>query len=75
MSFTKELLIAAISRIVVAFLGIVSKEVRYLLESYIKDLYRRAKETANPADDMFVEFVAQILCIELEEKKEENYPG
>lgn len=68
MSITKTLVVSLVSKIVIALMSVVSKEIKYLLQSYIKDLYRRAKQTSNPADDLFIEFIAEILCVELEDK-------
>jgi hypothetical protein len=45
-----------------------SSHIRELLTTYLCDLYRKAKETPNFWDDFFVELLADVLNIELQDK-------
>lgn len=49
-------------------LKIISPEVRSALSDAINSLYKKAKNTENPWDDFFVEFLAEILNVKIEDK-------
>ena len=63
----------AFKSLVITVLGVVLKtvspEIKQLLKQYINELYAKAKVTNNPLDDFFVEFLADILSIDLEGKE------
>lgn len=55
-----ELLIRALG----VLMPIVTPSLREALETFLKDLYAKAKETANPWDDFLTKFLMRILGIE-----------
>lgn len=46
---------------------IVTPTIKKALEEFLKDLYVKAKETANPWDDFLVKFLLRVLDIEFTE--------
>lgn len=55
-----ELLIKALG----VLMPIVTPTLRETLETFLKDLYSKAKETANPWDDFLIKFLMRILGIQ-----------
>ena len=47
-------------------LGLVTPALRRALEDVIKDLYKRARETENPIDDILVGILAALLSIDMD---------
>ena len=47
-----------------------SSHIRELLTAYLNELYKKAKETDNIFDDYFVELLADVLNIELQERQQ-----
>jgi hypothetical protein len=45
-----------------------STHIRELMQAYIRELYKKAKETENIFDDYAIELLASILNIDLEQK-------
>jgi hypothetical protein len=45
-----------------------SESIKQMLSVYLNDLYKKAKETDNVFDDLFVELLADVLGIDLEGK-------
>ena len=56
-------------RIVIAVLRplikLVTPDIEKQMEKFVKDLYVKAQDTPNVFDDMFVEFIAELLDVEL----------
>lgn len=46
-----------------------SSKFRSYLESWLRDMYTFAKNTENPFDDYFIEFIADMLECDLDKKK------
>lgn len=46
-------------------IGLVTPEIKTLIEQVIKDLYIKAKATSSPYDDLAIEVLAEILSIDL----------
>jgi hypothetical protein len=65
---TYQIVIRLVAKILGLILPEVSNSIKELLQTYIRDLYKKACETPNPVDDLFVKLIAEILGIKLEEK-------
>lgn len=50
-----------------------SEKFRSYLESWIRDMYEFAKKTDNPFDDYFIEYLAEMMDVDLGKKKENPY--
>jgi len=66
---TYQIIFALVRKILSLILPEVSQSIRQLLETYLKDLYKKAQETSNPIDDFFVELLAEIIGIEIKEEE------
>jgi len=66
---TYQIVFALVRKILSLILPEVSSSIRQLLETYLKDLYKKAQETPNPVDDFFVELLAEIIGIEIKEEE------
>jgi len=47
-------------------ISIITPEIKTALETYIKDLYVKAKATENVWDDFLIKFIADILGVKVE---------
>ena len=63
---TWKILIQAFSGVLGKVLEVVTPELRKMVESFLKDLYQKAKATQNPWDDFLVELLAVVLGIKLD---------
>jgi len=63
---TWKILIQAFSGVLGKVLEVVTPELRKMVESFLKDLYQKAKATQNPWDDFLVELLAAVLGIKLD---------
>ena len=55
------------SRVLSRILDVLTPEIRHAIDDAVQRLYRKALKTDNPTDDMFVEVLAQLLGVELDE--------
>ena len=63
---TSSIITSIVSQLLKTILSVLSPEIKVLLESSIKSIYDRAKQTSNPYDDFALEFIAKILGITLD---------
>ena len=47
-------------------INMLTPEIKSMLQSFIKDLYKKSVETPNVMDDLFVGLLAQILSVEID---------
>jgi len=66
---TYQLLLKLIKEIFELIMPKVSAEIREALRVFLNELYKKAKETPNFWDDYFIEFLASLLNIPLENPK------
>jgi hypothetical protein len=65
---TYQILMKLIKEIFELIMPRLSENIRQMLSVYLNDLYKKAKETSNFWDDFFVELLADVLGIDLEDK-------
>jgi len=56
-----NLIVAVLSPLV----SIITPQLKAAIDSFVKDLYAKAKETASPIDDIFVRVLAALLEVDL----------
>jgi len=56
-------LIETIIRALTVILGVITPELRKLLETFLLDFYKKAQETPNPWDNFLAAFLLRILQI------------
>lgn len=56
-----------IASIIALIIGTLSPEIRKAIQDFIKDLYVKVKETANPFDDLAVKVLAGLFAVNLDE--------
>ena len=59
-------LMSIVTSVLNPFLNLLSPVLKTELDSFIKDLYTKAKATASPIDDVAVKLIADILGITVE---------
>lgn len=64
---TWEILKPIVTKLISALLSAASPALREWIKEAINDLYKKAKETENPIDDMTVKFIAELLGVEVED--------
>ena len=67
---TYQILMKLVKEIFELIMPRLSAHIRELLSVYLNELYKKAKETENIFDDFFVELLADILNIELQDKQQ-----
>lgn len=63
MAIKWEWLKTLLIRVLRGIFGVISPEIKDFLTEALQNLYRKAEETENPWDDMFVGFLLDILGI------------
>jgi len=53
-------------KVLTPFLSLITSPIKTELETFVKNLYVKAKNTESPLDDMFVKLLADILGITVE---------
>jgi len=66
---TYQILMKLVKEIFELIMPRLSSHIRELLTAYLNELYKKAKETENIFDDFFVELLADILNVELQDKQ------
>ena len=51
--------------IVRAIVGVVTPELRTAMQEWIKEFSEKARKTPNPFDDIFAEFLADVLGLDI----------
>ena len=64
MDITYRFLIALAARIVNIILPHLTDAIRKELIEFLNELYKKAKKTSNPMDDLFVEFIIRLLGLD-----------
>jgi len=67
-SITYQILMKLVKEVFELIMPKLSSHIRELLTAYLNDLYKKARETSNFWDDFFVELLADVLGIELQNK-------
>jgi hypothetical protein len=65
---TYQILMKLVKEIFELIMPKLSESIRQILTTYLNDLYKKAKETPNFWDDFFVELLADVLGIDLQDK-------
>ena len=63
---TQNFFISLAVKVLTPFLSLITAPIKNELETFIKNLYVKAKATESPIDDMFVKLLGDILGITLE---------
>lgn len=56
---------AIVATVLTGLVGALSPTIKNLLKGFLVDLYKKAKATDNPVDDILVIFLAGILGVDL----------
>ena len=65
LKISKGWLLSIVLAVIRPLVKLVTPDIEKEMEKFVKDLYVKAQDTPNVFDDMFVEFIAELLDVEL----------
>jgi len=65
LKISKGWLLSIVLAVIRPLVKLVTPDIEKQMEKFVKDLYVKAQDTPNVFDDMFVEFIAELLDVEL----------
>ena len=65
LKISKGWLLSIVLAVIRPLVKLVTPDIEQSREKFVKDLYVKAQDTPNVFDDMFVEFIAELLDVEL----------
>ena len=65
LKISKGWLLSIVLAVIRPLIKLVTPDIEKSMEKFVKDLYVKAQDTPNVFDDMFVEFIAELLDVEL----------
>jgi len=65
LKISKGWLLSIVLAVIRPLVKLITPDIEKQMEKFVKDLYVKAQDTPNVFDDMFVEFIAELLDVEL----------
>ena len=62
----RAFILSLAGKVLGAILSVVTPIIKEQVESFVKELWVKVKQTENPTDDIFVEALAKVLNIDLD---------